>query len=182
VILVAMYTGFRGCEIKSLRWRQVDMVRKSITVLATNAKNKDEKCLPMNETLYQLFVRLKSERDRGPEDFVFVSRYGKPWKSWRTAFENTCATAGVSNFRFHDLRHSFASWLAMRGVNQKGLMQLLGHRDPKMTLRYTHLSSEYQRAAVESLAAFTDENLPPSKKSFEKSCTEERPVLVAIAK
>jgi integrase len=55
------------------------------------------------------------------------------------------------DFHFHDLRHTFASWLAMNGTMQKGLMELLGHRNSKMTERYTHLSDEYWRKAIASL-------------------------------
>src|SRR5207302_10156166 len=77
-------------------------------------------------------------------------------KSWKTAFENARERAGISDFHFHDLRHCFASWLAMGGTHQKVMMQLLGHRDSKMTDRYTHLSDEYRRQAVQNLPRFLD--------------------------
>jgi integrase len=178
VVLTAMHTGLRSNEIKTLRWSSVDMVRRSVTVLASNAKNKDLKCVPMSDDLYEMFQRLKSERNRKPEDVVFISRYGKPWKSWRTAFENARERAALTDFRFHDLRHCFASWLAMNGTTKKGMMELLGHRDPKMTDRYTHLSDDYRRQAVQSLPKFRD----LVGKSPQKSPQEEKPVLVKIAK
>ena len=64
--------------------------------------------------------------------------------------------AGVEDFRLHDLRLHFASYLTMRGQNQRIVQELLGHKDPKMTMRYSHLSSEHLRTAVKSLETLTD--------------------------
>lgn len=174
VVLTAIYTGFRSCEIKTLRWPSVDMTRRTITVLASNGKNKDLKCVPMNDDLFAMFKRIQSERNQAPDGLVFLSRYGKPWKSWRTAFENARQRAGIADFRFHDLRHCFVSWLAMNGTTKKAMMELLGHRDGKMTDRYTHLSEDYRRQAVQNLPRFRD--------LAEKSPHPERTVLVQVAK
>jgi hypothetical protein len=98
---------------------------------------------------------------------VFVNRYHKPWTDWRTAFQNALKQAGIQNFRWHDLRHCFGSYLGMAGVNQNTMMELIGHKDPKMTLRYTHLSDEYKRQAVGRLPAIGDlesPQNPPSEK------------------
>jgi integrase len=176
--MTALHTGFRSKEIKLLRWQDVDMERRSITVLATNAKNKDPKTVPMSDTLFQMFERIQSERNRKPEDLMFLSRYGKPWKTWRTAFENARIRAKISDFKFHDLRHCFASWLAMSGTARKSMMELLGHRDSQMTDRYTHLSVDYNRQAVANLPQFG--NL--EKKSFEKSFEEEKAKVVGFVK
>jgi integrase len=59
--------------------------------------------------------------------------------------------AGIGDFRFHDLRHSFASYLTMGGVNLRTVQTLLGHKDLRMTMRYSHLSPEHLREAVSTL-------------------------------
>jgi integrase len=143
------------------------MVNRSITVQSCYAKNGETRTVPMTDDLFAALERLKNERDRQPEDLVFINRYGKPWKSWRTAFENAVERAGIKDFKFHDLRHCFGSWLAMNGVTDKGRMELMGHRTALMSLRYAHLSVEYKRQAVAKLPSFRNlegksPQIPPS--------------------
>ena len=100
--------------------------------------------------------KVYDERDPAPTDWVFLNRDGKPWKSWRTAFRKALRDAGIHDFRFHDLRHCFGSYLGMNNTNPKAMMELMGHRRPEMTMRYTHLSVEYKRQAVGKLPSFGD--------------------------
>ena len=67
------------------------------------------------------------------------------------AFRRACKNAGIDDFRLHDLRHHFASYLTMAGENLQTVQELMGHKDPKMTMRYAHLSSEHKQRAVERL-------------------------------
>ena len=76
---------------------------------------------------------------------------------------------GITDFRWHDLRHCYGSYLGMVGVNQKALMELMGHKDAKMTLRYTHLSDEYKRQAVGRLAAIGDLESPQNPPSADEA-------------
>ena len=62
--------------------------------------------------------------------------------------------AGINDFRFHDLRHCLGSYLGMNNTNPKAMMEMMGHRRPEMTMRYTHLSVEYKRDAVGKLPSF----------------------------
>ena len=71
---------------------------------------------------------------------------------------NACERTGILDFRFHDLRHCFGSWLEMTGTTGKTQMELMGHKDPKMTMRYTHLSMDYKRQAVAKLPRFGAES------------------------
>ena len=158
VVLTAMLTGCRSSELKSLRWSSVDAVNRTITVRRSYSKNKQTKTVPMTDDVFAAFEEMRRQRDRGPEDLVFINRYGKPWKSWRTAFENARKRAGIADFHFHDLRHCFGSWLEMTGTTGKTQMELMGHKDPKMTMRYTHLSMDHKRHAVEKLPRFGAES------------------------
>ena len=75
---------------------------------------------------------------------------GMPYRSFRTAFERAVRLAGIADFTFHDLRHTFASRLVMAGVDLPTVKELLGHKDISMTMRYAHLSSDHKQAAVKS--------------------------------
>ena len=70
---------------------------------------------------------------------VFVRRYEQPWKSLETAWRNAVKRAGITDFRFHDNRHCFGSWLAQNDVAEKGRMDLMGHKTASMSARYAHL-------------------------------------------
>ena len=72
----------------------------------------------------------------------------KNWNSFRSAWETALRTARIENFRFHDLRHTFASWAVQRGASLQEVKDLLGHKSLAMTLRYAHLAPERLRAAV----------------------------------
>lgn len=80
---------------------------------------------------------------------------GKAVQDIRTGFIGACKRAGIENFRFHDLRHTFASQLVMKGANLKEVQELLGHKDIKMTMRYAHLSQESKKKAVNLLNGLT---------------------------
>jgi integrase len=82
---------------------------------------------------------------------VFCSRDGTPYRSFRTAFARAVLQAGLADFTFHDLRHTFASRLVMAGVDLPTVKELLGHKDISMTMRYAHLSSGHKQAAVKKL-------------------------------
>jgi integrase len=151
VILIALHSGCRKSEITSLAWPNVDLEQRTFTVQACYAKNGETKTLPMTDEVYAMLTRRRADRDNTPGDLVFVSRYNRPWKSWSTAWENACERAGLKDFRFHDLRHCFGSWLAMNGTAPKAMMELMGHKTASMTMRYSHLSVEYKRQAVAKL-------------------------------
>jgi integrase len=154
VILGAMHTGFRSKELKTLRWCHVDFANRSATVQSCYAKNGETRTVPLTPDLYNALQSVHNERKPGSDDFVFVRTDGQPWKCWKEAFKGALKRAGITDFKFHDLRHCYGSWLAMNNVSDKGRMELMGHRDPKMTLRYTHLSMDYKRQAVERLPQF----------------------------
>ncbi|MBH0187920.1 MAG: site-specific integrase [Nitrospira sp.] len=106
------------------------------------------RALPLNETLWGLFSRLRTRPDL---PWVFHDAVGHRWEDVRHGFDRACKAAGLTDFHFHDLRHSFASWLIMRGVPLATVSNLLGHTSPTMTLRYAHLSPKHLTSAVRVL-------------------------------
>ncbi len=84
--------------------------------------------------------------------FVFTdTKTGEPYKSVKKSFSTALKRAGISNFRFHDLRHTYSSHMIMAGVDLIALKELLGHKDIKMTLRYAHLAPGHKRKAANML-------------------------------
>jgi integrase len=146
IVLMALHTGMRKSEILGLRWQDIDFAAKTITVRQT--KNNEPKVIPMNQTLY---AELHSRPRHLHSDYAFCNAAGERYDEVKRSFKTACRKAGIKDFRFHDLRHTFASHLVMNGINLKTVQHLLGHKDIRMTLRYAHLSREHLQAAVEIL-------------------------------
>jgi len=146
IVLTALHTGMRKEELLSLTWEAVDMTHGFIRLKQT--KNGTARALPFHETLWSLFSGLRTRQD---VPWVFHNAEGNRWNDIRHPFERACELAGLTDFHFHDLRHTFASWLIMRGVAIATVSNLLGHSSPTMTLRYAHLSPKHLTSAVRVL-------------------------------
>jgi integrase len=146
VVVTALHTGMRKEELLSLTWEAVDMTHGFIRL--TQTKNGKARALPFNETLWSLFSGLRTRQDI---PWVFHDAHGRRYNDIRHPFERACEGAGLTDFHFHDLRHTFASWLIMRGVALATVSNLLGHTSPTMTLRYAHLSPKHLTSAVRVL-------------------------------
>jgi integrase len=145
IVITAMHTGLRQGELLRLAWADVDWNMGVLTVNETKAG--EGKRLPMNSTVVGLLSTLKQTYAPSPLHRVFPhdGRY------LRRAFARAVKAAGLAPFRFHDLRHTFASRLAMRGANDRTLMALGGWKSPAMLSRYAHLSPTHLWEAVEGL-------------------------------
>ncbi len=144
LVTVAVHTGMRRGELLSLQWPQVNFEQGFITLLDT--KNHERRDVPMNETVNAL---LKGMEKRAL--YVFCGDSGKPFDRVDPLFHNTVKKAGLKDFKFHDLRHTFASNLVMAGEDLNTVRELLGHKDLKMTLRYAHLAPGKKSKAVNVL-------------------------------
>jgi len=160
---IALHTGFRGSELGSLTWHDIDFRRRTVTVRAGYAKNGESRAVPMNEVLTTTLKAVKLQSADGEK--VFCSREGTPYRSFRTTFQRAVRLAVLADFTFHDLRHTFASRLVMAGVDLPTVKELLGHKDLGMTMRYAHLSTDHTQAAVKKLekvpAIFTTSSPTP---------------------
>jgi integrase len=152
LVLLALNTGLRRGELLQLRWRDVDIPRKMLTVRGEGAKTGQTRHVPLNSEAVQV---LKAWEPILCEVswYVFVGADSEtPIVVIKKAWTSVLKAAKVSAFRFHDLRHTFASKLVMAGVDLNTVRELLGHKSLMMTLRYAHLAPEHKAAAVEALA------------------------------
>jgi len=147
VVVVALYTGLRKSEILNLTWADVDMQNRVITV--NESKNNESRILPFHETVYKTLRSLQNGSGKGQA--VFTDKNGLPLGNFRRSFETAVRRTGIENFKFHDLRHTFASRLVMAGVDIRTVQQLMGHKDIRMTMRYSHLSDDHLKEAVKKL-------------------------------
>ena len=149
IVIVALSTGARRSEILNLTWSQVDFKRNSIYLLKT--KNKESRALYLHNQALDCLKTLKP-KDHNENDLVFKSlkAANKPYeikKSWEAALRE----AEIKDFRFHDLRHSAASYLAMNGATLAEIAEVLGHKTLAMVKRYSHLSESHTSSVVKNM-------------------------------
>ena len=147
--LLSMHTGLRRGEVFSLEWVDVDFAHCDLVVMAKTAKSGKSRHVPLNGVARKVLEDWK-EQSEGT-GLVFPNSEGKRFDNIRRAWGSLLDRAGIDNFRWHDLRHHFASKLVMAGVDLNTVRELLGHSDLKMTLRYAHLAPEHKAEAVERL-------------------------------
>jgi len=147
--LLALNTGMRRGELLGLRWEDVDLPGKTLKVTAGNAKSRKARHIPLNREALEV---LRTTRKDGEAGLVFPSPKGKRMGNINSSWEALLEAAGIEGFRFHDLRHTFASRLVMAGVDLNTVRELLGHSDIRMTLRYAHLAPDKLAQAVALLA------------------------------
>lgn len=147
MVSLSLYTGLRRGELFDLTWADVDIDHAILTVRRAAAKSGRSRHVPLNDAAVECLKAWRSQT-KGQE-LVFQNpkkggRFGHVNDSWRAVMR----AANLKSFRWHDMRHTFASRLVMAGVDLNTVRELLGHADIKMTLRYAHLSPETKRAAV----------------------------------
>ena len=150
IITFALNTGCREGEILGLTWQDFDLSKKVVVI--RQSKTGYTKTIPLTPTLYEL-LKTKNKVRHLHHSLVFPSDNGTRFTASNLgrAFLAALKKAKVENFRFHDLRHSFASRLAQSGVDLYLIQRLLGHREPRMVQRYSHHSVESLRSGIEVL-------------------------------
>jgi integrase len=143
IVEVALLTGMRRGELLSLKWEQI----RNGFIYLTETKSGKARQIPINDRLAEVFREVRQENQlKSP--YVFADSKGRRYYEVKRSFASACRKAGIEDFRFHDLRHTFASHLVMKGVSLKAVQELLGHADLKMTMRYAHLSKAHLQEAV----------------------------------
>lgn len=150
IVVFALNTGMRQGEILSLEWSSVDLFRKVVVV--KESKNGKPRSVPLNASAFDL-LKSKSKLRDIKSKLVFADGVGGKMdrNNLRRAFNRALKDAGIVDFRFHDLRHTFATRLAQRGFDIFAIAKILGHKDIRMTQRYAHHCSESLRKGVDLL-------------------------------
>ena len=150
VVFFDLNTGMRMDEVLSLEWPHVDLFRK--TVMVMRSKNGDKRTIPLNQRAFELLKAKAKVRDIRSK-YVFASEAGTKIDSGnlRRGFYNALERAEITDFRFHDLRHTFATRLAQAGIDLYKIAKLMGHKTIVMTQRYSHHYPESLRDGVEVL-------------------------------
>jgi len=150
MIILSMNTGMRRGEVFKLKWSNVNFETKHVTVEGVTAKSGKIRHIPLNKEAIQILQSWKGQTTSN-SSFVFSNPQDKPFVSVKKGWQALIKAAAIEDFRWHDLRHHFASSLVMRGVNLNTVRELLGHSSYAMTLRYAHLSAGHKAEAVELL-------------------------------
>ncbi|MBW2250832.1 MAG: site-specific integrase [Deltaproteobacteria bacterium] len=169
IVECVLYTGMRRKEVLTLKWKQI----RNGWIYLKDTKTKKPLQIPISDQLSGLFDRIKDSQgsDNGnvfdlkgkrikrtvKSEYVFTYK-GEPIKDAKTALQAACKEAGIpygryvpNGITFHDLRHSYGSYLMEQGANFRATQELMGHKDPKMTQRYTHVADDTKKRAVNSL-------------------------------
>jgi integrase len=165
---IALHTGMRPSEQYALVWSRVDLLRKLITI--AKSKNGKTRHIPINTVALCAFKTLQ-QRSLSPVGPVFVSIHGEPLHGYKHWFDPAVKEAGIQDFTWYCLRHTFASRLVMSGSDLRTVAELMGHRTIQMTMRYAHLAPAHQLAAVERLSSFQLTSLEQDMKSPVPSAT-----------
>ncbi|MDH1282623.1 site-specific integrase [Pseudomonas chengduensis] len=147
--IISLNTGIRRGELFNLTWRDIDTKLRSLTIAGEGSKSDQTRHIPLNT---EALDTISSWYEQSSKDgLVFPSKTGSRMDNIKKSWDGLLKEAKIDDFRWHDLRHTFASKLAMKGVALNTIRDLLGHADLKMTLRYAHLAPDTKAAAVSLL-------------------------------
>lgn len=170
VVQFALATGFRHSNIIGLEWSQVNLVKKMAWIHPDQAKAGEAIGMPLNATAMEVLIGQVGKHPK----WVFTYRGEKIKQKAATGFKNALKRAGIDNFRFHDLRHTWASWLVQSGVPLHVIQELGGWHSFEMVKRYAHLAPEHLREHVESIDSLIDSGTNLSQVSLTDAEQQER--------
>jgi len=164
--ILALNTTMRGCELKGLRRKDVDLFERTLTIRRDSTKtDAGARVIPLNRDAVAALSELLTRADQlgvtEPEHFVFpacecgVIDPTKPMKGWRTAWRHLTTKAGLKGLRFHDLRHQAITELCEAGLSDMTVMGIAGHVSREMLAHYSHIRLQAKRLAVEALEMTT---------------------------
>lgn len=151
MVLISLNTGVRRGELFKSSWERVDLAQRMLTVAGATAKSGYTRHIPLNAEAFAILEAWWIQKGRPSAGLVFESEDGRVFDNVKSSWQALLERAGVRNFRWHDMRHHFASRLVMAGVDLNTVRELLGHSDMKMTLRYAHLAPFIKAEAVSRL-------------------------------
>ena len=152
IVTTAYYTGMRAGEIFNLTWKKVKLEEGYIDLLAADTKTSEPRRIPLNDALRGLFADLKKVRHL-KHDRVFTYQ-GSPVRNIKRSFRSACRAAGIEDFRFHDLRHTFNTNMRKAGVDRSVIMKITGHKTMSMFERYNTVDGNDAVEACRRLVEF----------------------------
>jgi len=176
IVTVALNTGMRKGEILNLKWHDIDF-RRDIIYLH-NTKNGEKREIPMNSEVRTTLIKV---RKHPQSPYIFCSKTGKPFGDIKKSFLTALTNSGIINFHFHDLRHTFASQLVMSGVDLNTVRELMGHKSIQMTLRYSHLSPDHKKRAVDILGQNLHKIAPETAGNLQEIQSSENKTVFSLA-
>ncbi len=139
IMMFALATGLRQANVIRLEWGQVDLKQRLAWIHADQAKAREAIAVPLNDVAMSVLSRQSGQHPR----YVFTYQ-GNPIRQVNTkAWRKALLDVGIENFRWHDLRHTWASWLVMNGASLAELQELGGWQSASMVRRYAHLSADH---------------------------------------
>jgi integrase len=155
LVVMALHTGCRANELLQLRAAYVRLSVGGFTLPAEVSKNGEPRFVPLAGEALEIVERRLHQVQSGA-DFLFPGPPGRPRVFPRHAWDKALRNAGIENFRFHDLRHTHASYLAMLDASAIELKESLGHKTLAMVARYAHLANVHKRQVAARLAGELD--------------------------
>jgi integrase len=149
MVLLSMNTGIRRGELLALEWKDADFPTAILSIRGDTTKSSMTRYIPLNTEALQALKQWRQQSSG--EGLIFPSKNDSRFSNLRRAWHSILKQAEIENFRWHDMRHHFASRLVMASVDLNTVRELLGHSDIKMTLRYAHLAPEHKAEAVARL-------------------------------
>jgi integrase len=151
LVQFSLATGLRMSNVTRLEWSQVDLTRKVAWIHPDQAKARRAIAVPLNSDAMSVLIK-----ERGKHGTYVFTYYGRPIKASNTqAFKNALERANIKDFRWHDLRHTWASWHAQNGTPLHVLKELGGWESMEMVQRYAHLAAEHTAPFAETISRVT---------------------------
>jgi len=151
IVILALATGMRRGEIMNMKWTDIDAERGR--VLLEETKNGERRAVPLSRNILEVLYAYKNLTVGGDSGLLFPGRNKNKPRDIRKPWCQAVEKANLVDFRFHDLRHSAASYLAMNGATLPEIAEILGHKTLQMVQRYTHLSDSHTSQVIESMNA-----------------------------
>ena len=161
ILEMAVQTGMRLEELLGLRWEQVNLERREVRLVVT--KTNLPRVVPLSDRAVAIFV---ASPRLGSSPYVFTNpNTGQRYRNLRHSFRKACSRSGITDYRWHDIRHTFASWHVQSGTDLYRLSRILGHSTLQMTTRYAHLATENLHQAVRDMATSLATNASDLKRT-----------------
>ncbi|AOY88674.1 hypothetical protein BKP64_11095 [Marinobacter salinus] len=148
LVMLAIQTGLRPEELLEIEWPDIDLRHRTVTVRGAIAKSGRTRHIPLSSEAVQVIKRWQRSKDGQQTSLVFPGKMGGVMDRLPRAVTRAIKAAKISNFRPYDFRHTFASRLALGGVDLNTIRELMGHEDISQTLIYAHLTHDHRKEAV----------------------------------